>query len=49
MAFSKKKVEERKEWLRSFVPGTYLDNSADTISYSDFVHKAGWRWWGGWW
>jgi DNA topoisomerase II len=39
MAFSKKKVEERKEWLRSFVPGTYLDHSADRISYADFVHK----------
>jgi DNA topoisomerase-2 len=39
MAFSKKKVEERKDWLRSFVPGTFLDHEQDTISYSDFVHK----------
>eukprot|EP00887_Chlorella_sp_A99_P005643 scaffold1.g5643.t1 len=39
MAFSKKKVEERKDWLRTFKPGTYLDHSADEISYSDFVHK----------
>lgn len=39
MAFSKKKVDERKDWLRSFVPGTFLDHSADTISYHEFVHK----------
>lgn len=39
MAFSKKKVEERKEWLRSYVPGTFLDHSADVISYHEFVHK----------
>jgi DNA topoisomerase-2 len=40
MAFSKKRVEDRKKWLSGFVPGTYLDQSVDTISYSDFVHKA---------
>lgn len=39
MAFSKKRVEDRKRWLSSFVPGTYLDQSVDTISYNDFVHK----------
>ena len=39
MAFSKKKVDDRKDWLKNFQPGTFLDNSADTISYSDFVHK----------
>lgn len=26
--------------VQSFVPGTFLDQSVDTISYSDFVHKA---------
>ena len=40
MAFSKKRVEDRKEWLRNFVPGTYLDQSASKISYCDFVNKA---------
>ena len=46
MAFSKKRVEERKDWLRSYVPGTFLDHSADTISYAEFVHKVRdcWRW-----
>ncbi len=39
MAFSKKKVDDRKEWLSGFVPGTFLDNSASNISYSDFIHK----------
>ena len=39
MAFSKKKVDERKDWLRSYVPGTFLDHTADTISYHEFVHK----------
>ena len=40
LAFSKKKIEERKAWLAGFVPGTYLDQSVDQISYSDFVNKA---------
>ncbi len=39
LAFSKKKVEERKLWLAGYVPGTYLDQSVDEISYSDFVNK----------
>ena len=33
-------MEERKAWLAGFVPGTYLDQSVDQISYSDFVNKA---------
>lgn len=39
LAFSKKKADARKEWLRNFVPGTYLDMSAPKISYEDFVNK----------
>ena len=39
MAFSKKKIEDRKRWLQSYVPGTYLDQSESQISYSDFVHR----------
>ncbi|KAI9674189.1 MAG: DNA topoisomerase 2 [Caeruleum heppii] len=39
LAFSKKKAEERKEWLRQFKPGTYLDHSIDKISYTDFINK----------
>ena len=39
LAFSKKKADERKEWLRQFKPGTYLDHSAKEITYTDFVNK----------
>ena len=39
LAFSKKKIEERKAWLAGYEPGTYLDQSVDQISYSDFVNK----------
>ncbi|KAH9992512.1 DNA topoisomerase [Russula compacta] len=39
LAFSKKKADDRKEWLRQFRPGTYLDHDADEISYSDFINK----------
>jgi len=39
MVFSKTKAEERKEWLRLFKPGTYLDHSIDKISYDDFVNR----------
>ncbi len=39
MAFSKKKVEERKTWLANFTTGTFLDHSMETIAYRDFVHK----------
>ncbi|KAH7659032.1 DNA topoisomerase type IIA protein [Dioscorea alata] len=39
LAFSKKKIEARKNWLRQFEPGTYLDQTAKLIKYSDFVNK----------
>lgn len=39
LAFSKKKADERKEWLRQFKPGTYLDHSAKMITYTDFINK----------
>jgi len=39
LAFSKKKADERKEWLRLYKPGTYLDHSIDKISYPEFVNK----------
>ncbi|KAI9804716.1 MAG: DNA topoisomerase 2 [Sarcosagium campestre] len=39
LAFSKKRADERKEWLRDFKPGTYLDHSMDKISYTDFVNR----------
>ncbi|KAG5559891.1 hypothetical protein RHGRI_003250 [Rhododendron griersonianum] len=39
LAFSKKKIEARKSWLRHFEPGTYLDQKEKLIKYSDFVNK----------
>ncbi|TFY75740.1 hypothetical protein EWM64_g8272 [Hericium alpestre] len=39
LAFSKKKADDRKEWLRQFKPGTYLDHDTDEISYSDFINR----------
>lgn len=39
LAFSKKKADERKEWLRLYKPGTFLDHGAEKISYPEFVNK----------
>ena len=39
LAFSKKKADERKEWLRQFKPGTYLDHTTKKITYTDFINK----------
>eukprot|EP01046_Picozoa_sp_COSAG06_P111752 COSAG06_NODE_58360_length_277_cov_0.730337_1_plen_84_part_01 len=40
MAFSKKKADRRKEWLlKSGDETTYIDHSANEVSYADFVNK----------
>lgn len=39
LAFSKKKIEARKSWLRQFEPGTYLDQKEQHIRYKDFINK----------
>ncbi|XP_068647207.1 DNA topoisomerase 2-like [Aristolochia californica] len=39
LAFSKKKIEARKDWLRQFEPGTHLDQKEKLIKYSEFVNK----------
>lgn len=39
LAFSKKKADERKEWLRQFKPGTFLDHRTKSVSYTDFINK----------
>lgn len=39
MAFNKKKADDRKEWLRGFVPGTYMDHDVDEVPISDFINK----------
>lgn len=39
LAFSKKKADERKDWLRQFRPGTHMDPSLTVIPISDFINK----------
>ncbi|WVN88424.1 uncharacterized protein L203_103634 [Cryptococcus depauperatus CBS 7841] len=39
MAFNKKKADDRKEWLRQFKPGTFLDHDVQSLPISDFVNK----------
>lgn len=35
MAFSKKRVEERKDWLRGYEAGTHVDYDVDDMAYSE--------------
>lgn len=39
LAFSKKKADARKDWLRQFRPGTHLDPNMSVIPISDFINK----------
>ena len=39
MAFNKKKADDRKEWLRGFQPGTFMDHSVPEISITDFINR----------
>lgn len=39
MAFNKKKADDRKEWLRQFQPGTFMDHRMAEISIGDFINK----------
>ncbi|GAA5821381.1 hypothetical protein JCM3770_000346, partial [Rhodotorula araucariae] len=39
MAFNKKKADDRKEWLRGFVPGTYMNHDVDEVPIRDFINK----------
>ncbi|MDC6270774.1 DNA gyrase subunit A [Acetobacter pasteurianus] len=39
LAFSKKKADDRKEWLQNFVPGDNLDPEMNEIPISDFINK----------
>ncbi|CAL1697067.1 unnamed protein product [Somion occarium] len=38
LAFSKKKADERKEWLRQLKPGTFLDHNTREITIKDFIN-----------
>lgn len=39
MAFSKKKAEERKEWMNNHIASTFLDQNTREINYADFINK----------
>eukprot|EP01102_Stenamoeba_stenopodia_P016274 TRINITY_DN566_c1_g4_i1.p1 TRINITY_DN566_c1_g4~~TRINITY_DN566_c1_g4_i1.p1 ORF type:complete len:1163 (-),score=255.03 TRINITY_DN566_c1_g4_i1:273-3761(-) len=39
LAFSKKRADDRKEWIGNFQPGTYVDHSVKKLTYSDFINK----------
>ena len=39
LAFSKKRVEDRKDWLRAFKPGTYLSHDRQDITYTEFINQ----------
>lgn len=39
LAFSKQRINDRKQWLSSFVPGTFFNHEEDELNYSNFVNK----------
>lgn len=39
LAFSKKKADDRKDWLQGLQPGTHLDPELTTIPISEFINK----------
>ncbi|XP_071690080.1 DNA topoisomerase 2 [Rutidosis leptorrhynchoides] len=39
LAFSKKKIEARKNWLRALQAGTFFDSKEKHIPYRDFINK----------
>eukprot|EP01083_Nonionella_stella_P285673 972500_1 len=39
LAFSSSLADARKQWLREFVPGTFLDFGLGAVSYTDFVNR----------
>lgn len=39
LAFSKKKADDRKEWLQGFQPGTHLDSEMKVIPISNFINQ----------
>lgn len=38
MAFNKKKADNRKDWLKNFVPGTFMDHARAQIPLKDFIN-----------
>lgn len=38
MAFNKKKADDRKEWLKNYVPGTFIDHTQAHIPLKEFIN-----------
>lgn len=38
LAFAKNRADDRKEWLRKLVPGTFIDHSVEKITYKNFIN-----------
>lgn len=39
LAFSKQRVNDRKDWIASYTPGTFFNHGVDQLTYSNFVNK----------
>jgi len=39
MVFNKKRADDRKDWLRNYDRGLYLDTTNTSILYEEFIHK----------
>ncbi|UKJ90427.2 DNA topoisomerase 2 [Theileria orientalis] len=39
MAFSKKRIEDRKNWMQNYTLGNTVDHSIKKLRYSDFINK----------
>ena len=41
MVFNKKRADDRKDWLKLYDRGSYLDTSKTNVSYEEFINKEG--------
>lgn len=39
LAFNKKRADDRKEWINSYVEGSHVDHDQAFLTYHDFVYK----------
>lgn len=39
LAFNKKRADDRKIWIDSYVEGNLIDHTSEQVSYSDFINK----------
>ncbi len=39
MAFNKRRADDRKDWLRQFQAGTFMDHTVEEIRIDDFVNR----------